>query len=670
MLRRCAVGLFHGNYSRISRGSRSRTAAAGAGAGGNAPQQTFCDVYGAAAASRSTGNTRYMSTKLADVPSLKDFLKASAAAVTKTDPKKPHHHAHAQTIAEPSIFPEPVDAAELTTTANLFPSLKFYVETYGCQMNVSDTEIVNSILSKSGHQQCDVLEEADLILANTCAIRENAEAKVWHRLAYFESIRKKNRKVRKSGYPLVGVLGCMAERLKDKLLESKSVDFVCGPDAYRDVPRLIKSVVSTDMKDSNTRLSLEETYADINPVRDSSTNSAFVSIMRGCNNMCSFCVVPFTRGRERSRPLSSVLEEVRTLAAQGVKEIVLLGQNVNGYHDTSTESIAEYPETTFQATPGFKNLFQGKIRQLPGARFADILTAVAAVDPDVRIRFTSPHPKDFPLDVLEVIANTHNICKSIHMPIQSGSTTALQRMRRGYTREAFFELVQRARVVIPGVTLSTDVIAGFCGETEEEHADTVSAMKAVGFDQAFMFAYSLREKTHAARTMVDDVSEDVKQRRLQEIIAAFREQIPEKNTATESNRYRLVLVEGPATKSTANNVLLTGRTDGNKRVVFPALNGVLPMRDTYDASSINEFDEFAAKAQANIAAEHNEPEDGDNSDSPVDTTEKVSQSAEEMTSKYVIVKIIKANGSTLRAIPVAYSNLLNFQKLEPLLGYK
>jgi tRNA A37 methylthiotransferase MiaB len=292
------------------------------------------------------------------------------------------------------------------------------------------------------------------------------------------------------------------------------------------------------------------------------------------------------------------------------------------------------------------------------------------VDPDVRIRFTSPHPKDFPLDVLEVIANTHNICKSIHMPIQSGSTTALQRMRRGYTREAFFELVQRAREVIPGVTLSTDVIAGFCGETEEEHADTVSAMKAVGFDQAFMFAYSLREKTHAARTMVDDVSEDVKQRRLQEIIAAFREQIPEKNTATESNRYRLVLVEGPATKSTANNVLLTGRTDGNKRVVFPALNGVLPMRDTYDASSINEFDEFAAKVQASIAAEHNEPEDGDNSDSPVDTAEKVSLSAEEMTSKYVVVKIIKANGSTLRGIPVAYSNLLNFQKLEPLLGYK
>jgi MiaB/RimO family radical SAM methylthiotransferase len=442
------------------------------------------------------GGKRTHSTRILEGPSFKDFLKATAGDI----------HVHKQSGKIKYVkenYPEPlVEVDSESTVENLMPSLKFFIETYGCQMNVSDTEIVSTILSQSGHQQCDILEEADVILANTCAIRENAEAKVWHRLNYFESIRKKNRKVRRAGYPLVGVLGCMAERLKDKLLENRSVDFVCGPDSYRDVPRLIRSVVSTDLKHANTQLSLEETYADINPVRDSTTSSAFVSIMRGCNNMCAFCVVPFTRGRERSRPLKSVVEEVRCLAEQGVKEIVLLGQNVNGYHDTSEESIAEFPETKFQSTPGFKNLFQGKVRQLPGARFSDILTAVAAVNPDVRIRFTSPHPKDFPLDVLEVIANTHNICKSIHMPVQSGSSSTLQRMRRGYSREAFLELVTRAREVIPDVTISTDVIAGFCGETEAEHADTVSLMIQVGFDQAFMFAYSLREKTHAARTMV------------------------------------------------------------------------------------------------------------------------------------------------------------------------
>lgn len=397
----------------------------------------------------------------------------------------------------------------------------------GCQMNASDSEIIKSILVAHGHTPCEILENADVVLTNTCAIRENAENKVWHRLQYFQSLRAKNKKIRTEGFPLVGVLGCMAERLKTKLLEGKGVDFVCGPDAYRDLPRLLESVLSSGQKEANTRLSLDETYADVAPVRKTGTQSAYVSIMRGCNNMCSFCIVPFTRGRERSRERDSILKEVQQLADEGVREVVLLGQNVNGYHDISlhakskplsdtqeslTHSTKLMTKTNsgqsgsleYKSTPGFKNLFQSRIRQLSGTRFAELLMDVASICPEMRVRFTSPHPKDFPPDVLSVIAETYNICKSIHMPVQSGSSSTLSRMRRGYTREAFLSLVQDARTIIPGVCLSTDVIAGFCGETEEEHNETVSLMREVTFDQAFMFAYSLREKTHAAYAMVSN----------------------------------------------------------------------------------------------------------------------------------------------------------------------
>lgn len=314
-------------------------------------------------------------------------------------------------------------------------------------MNSADSEIVRSILSDAGHIYCDSIESADLILTNTCAIRENAEAKVWNRLDYFQSIRNKNKKLRKQGLPVIGVLGCMAERLKEKLLDEDSVDFVCGPDAYRDIPRLLNVVISTDQKEANTMLSFEETYADISPVRTVSRHSAFVSIMRGCNNMCSFCIVPFTRGRERSRPIGSILGEVQELSVQGVKEVVLLGQNVNGYHDASPESVVAYPATTYQAAHGFNNLFQSKSRDRPGARFSDLLSAVAAINPEMRVRFTSPHPKDFPDDVLHTIAATPNICPSVHMPMQSGSSSVLTRMRRGYSREVFLSLVQRVRQV-------------------------------------------------------------------------------------------------------------------------------------------------------------------------------------------------------------------------------
>lgn len=463
------------------------------------------------------GFSSTVSPRLGNGPSLKEFL------ATSTTPTP-------QTTGSPSssMFNQESSVDEQDITMNA--GLKFYIETYGCQMNTSDSEIVRSILLAKGHVYCEDIDSADLILTNTCAIRENAENKVWHRLRTFQSMKTKTKQkskstsdlkpsLRSSGFPIVGVLGCMAERLKTKLLEEKAVDFVCGPDAYRDIPRLLDTVLSSGQKEANTRLSLDETYADIEPVRATNSASAFVSIMRGCNNMCAFCIVPFTRGRERSRQHASILAEVAQLAEQGVREVVLLGQNVNGYHDISIQASVDTslstvlgsnssssvnPNSTskYQSSPGFKNLFHSRVKDQAGVRFADLLRDVAAVDPEIRVRFTSPHPKDFPPDVLDAIASTHNICKSIHLPVQSGSSSVLARMRRGYTREAFLALVEDMRRLMPQVTLSTDVIAGFCGETEAEHADTVSLMREVAFDQAFMFAYSLRDKTHAAHTMV------------------------------------------------------------------------------------------------------------------------------------------------------------------------
>ena len=454
--------------------------------------------------------------------------------------------------------------------------LTYMIETYGCQMNVSDSEIVRSVLDDAGHSKTTKLEEAELIMLNTCAIRENAEAKIWRRLQYLQSVRRdrklKNKKAGgglKQG-PYVGVLGCMAERLKTRLLEEESVDFVVGPDAYRDIPRLVHQVTTTSQKEANTLLSLEETYADIRPVRDTDSSSAFVSIMRGCNNMCSYCIVPFTRGRERSRDMKSILNEVQHLVNQDVKEICLLGQNVNGYHDISTESALLYPTSEYKAAEGFNNIYRSKQRNAPGARFVDLLTTLSDISPELRIRFTSPHPKDFPDEVFYEIAARPNLTKSLHLPAQSGSTSVLQRMRRGYSREAYLDLVQRAREIIPDVGISTDMISGFCGETEEEHQDTLSLMKEVQFDQAFLFAYSLRERTHAAHNLEDDVPEEIKLRRLQEVIDVYRTGLQKKNTLQESHQIRLVLVEGPSTKSSVVTPLLTGRTDNNKRVIFPA----------------------------------------------------------------------------------------------------
>lgn len=409
---------------------------------------------------------------------------------------------------------------------------KFFIETYGCQMNFADSEIVNSILIEDGMTATESAETADVILVNTCSIRENAETKVWNRLKEIRSLKKTNNDL------TVGVLGCMAERIKDRIIEEEQlVDIVVGPDAYRDIPRLLAEV-DDGRKAVNVLLSLEETYADIAPVRTTGNGvSSFVSIMRGCDNMCSFCVVPFTRGRERSRPMESILKEIQQLSDEGYKEVTLLGQNVNSYKDG---------ENTFTA----------------------LMDAASLINPEIRFRFSSPHPKDFPDDLLHLIAERPNLCNYIHIPAQAGSDSMLERMRRPYTREQYLDLITKMKRIIPGLSLSTDIIAGFCGETEEEHQQTMSLMKEVEYDLAYMFAYSERERTLAYRKFEDDVPEEVKKRRLTEIINQQMEIQKQRNVKEIGNRH-LVLVEGTSKRSDEQ---MSGRSDTNKIVIFDRMD--------------------------------------------------------------------------------------------------
>ncbi|KAK0156365.1 CDK5 regulatory subunit-associated protein 1 [Merluccius polli] len=385
-----------------------------------------------------------------------------------------------------------------------------------------------------------------------CLNKDKAEQTIWNRLQQLTAMKRKRLKTRA---PMkIGVLGCMAERLKTELLErEKLVDVLAGPDAYRDLPRLL-TVADGGRQASNVLLSLEETYADVMPVhRTPQGYSAFVSIMRGCDNMCSYCIVPFTRGRERSRPVSSILDE-------GVKEVTLLGQNVNSYRDTSEEQYRG-PDPT-QLSRGFRTLYRSK---QGGLRFADLLDRVSRVDPDMRIRFTSPHPKDFPDEVLQLIEERGNVCKQIHLPAQSGSSQVLKAMRRGYTREAYLDLVENIKRIVPGVSLSSDFIAGFCGEMEEDHLQTLSLIREVGYNVGFLFAYSMRKKTHASHALRDDVPSEVKQRRLEELISTFREEAARVNSALVGTT-QLVLVEGESKRSAQD---LCGRSDGNVKVIFP-----------------------------------------------------------------------------------------------------
>lgn len=404
-----------------------------------------------------------------------------------------------------------------------------YIETYGCQMNFSDTEIIAAMLQEMGYGFTKDEHTADLVLLNSCAIRENAEDKIWHRLNHLRGIKRRNKGM------VVGLMGCMAERLKTKLLdEKKVVDLVVGPDAYRSLPQLLEEVEG-GQRAVNVLLSREETYADVAPIRLNTNGvSAFVSIMRGCDNMCSFCVVPFTRGRERSRDAISIVEEVRELAAQGYKEVTLLGQNVDSYH---WEDV----------------------------NFAQLLRRVAEIDSQVRVRFSTSHPKDITQEVMETFAAYDNICNFLHLPIQSGSSRVLQLMNRGYTRAWYLEKVAQLQAIVPGISLSTDIISGFCTETEEEHQMTLSLMREVGFDSSFMFAYSERPGTPAAKKLQDDVPAEVKSRRLAEIVALQGEMSLASNLRDVGQTYK-VLIEGNSKKTDAD---FAGRNDANKMIVFP-----------------------------------------------------------------------------------------------------
>lgn len=449
-----------------------------------------------------------------------------------------------QVVKDLEILPsaEDKEACELPRISedkNTGKTRKLYIESYGCQMNFSDSEIVMSILTEQGFDTTSQADQADLILLNTCSIRDNAEQKVRNRLTQFNYIKNKKPSV------LIGVLGCMAERLKSKLLEEeKIVDMVVGPDAYRDLPNLIEQV-DEGSKAVNVFLSREETYADINPVRLTGDGVlAFISIMRGCDNMCSFCVVPYTRGRERSRDVHSILKEAQDLYNNGYREVSLLGQNVDSYKWTSEDGSEK-------------------------VNFAQLLEKVALIHPDLRIRFSTSHPKDITDEVLYTMKKYDNICNYIHLPAQSGNSRILDIMNRTYDREWYIERVNKIKEILgEDVGLSTDMIAGFCSETEEEHQDTLSLMEYVKYDYAYMFYYSERPNTPAAKKLVDDVPEETKKRRLQEIIDLQRKHSYERNLK-HIGQTQKVLIEGTSKKSDQE---LKGRNSQNTMVIFPKKN--------------------------------------------------------------------------------------------------
>ncbi len=428
---------------------------------------------------------------------------------------------------------------------------KVYIESYGCQMNFSDSEIVASILAEKGFNTTRNLEEADVVFVNTCSIREKAEQTVRNRLKSFNKAKKQKPEM------IIGVLGCMAERLKSQFLEEeKLVDIVVGPDAYRDLPNLV-SQVDEGKKAVNVILSKEETYADISPVRLLSNGvTAFISITRGCDNMCTFCVVPFTRGRERSRNPETILKEARDLFNQGYKEVTLLGQNVDSYLWYGQEGLKK----------DYENLTEEE--KANSVNFAQLMEQVALISPQLRVRFSTSHPKDITDEFLHMMAKYDNICKYIHLPFQSGNSRILELMNRGYSREWYMERINAIRKIVPDCSLSTDIITGFCSETEEEHQDTLSLMEYVKYDFAYMFAYSERPNTLAQRKLKDDVLEEDKKRRLQEVIKMQNKHSLERNKAYVGNTFE-VLVEGFSKKSDQE---LYGRTSQNTVVVFPKEN--------------------------------------------------------------------------------------------------
>lgn len=425
---------------------------------------------------------------------------------------------------------QPVASTDFKSALN---DKKLFIETYGCQMNVADSEVVASIMQMDGFELTDKITEADAIFVNTCSIRDNAEQKVINRLKYFETLKRKNKKL------IIGVVGCMAERVKDELINEYGVNIVVGPDAYMDIPNLIGSVEQGN-KAINVDLSTTETYSEILPTRITKSISGFISIMRGCNNFCSYCIVPYTRGRERSRDVESILNELNDLQTKNYKEITLLGQNVNSYRFEKDGKIIEFP---------------------------DLLAIVAEAAPEIRFRFSTSHPKDMSDRTLETIAQYHNLCKSIHLPVQSGSNKILKLMNRKYTREWYLERIAAIHRILPDASISTDVFCGFHDEKEEDHQQTLSLLREVNFDLAFMFKYSERPGTYAAKNLADNISEEEKLRRLAEIIDVQRELTYQKNQNDIGETFE-VLVEGFSKKSKEQ---LFGRTSQNKVVIFPRL---------------------------------------------------------------------------------------------------
>lgn len=408
---------------------------------------------------------------------------------------------------------------------------KLFIETYGCQMNVADSEVVASIMGMSGYELTDNINEANAIFINTCSIRDNAEQKAFSRLDYFQSLKKKRKDI------IIGVLGCMAERIKEDLLERKVIDMVVGPDAYLDLPNLIGAVEAGE-KAINIELSTTETYQDIIPQRIGHNRiSGFVSIMRGCNNFCSYCIVPYTRGRERSRPATSIINEMKDLVAKGYKEITFLGQNVNSYLDSSEDNKYTFP---------------------------DLLAMAANTFPDTRIRFTTSHPKDISEELIRTIATYHNLCKHIHLPVQSGSNRILSLMNRKYTREEYLQKIAMIKRIIPECGITTDVFTGFHSETEADHQETLSLMQEVGFDNAFMFKYSERSGTYAAKHLEDNVPEAIKLSRLQEVVD-LQNKLSKESNQKDLGKIVEVLIEGYSKKSRNQ---LFGKSSENKVVVF------------------------------------------------------------------------------------------------------
>ena len=449
---------------------------------------------------------------------------------------------------------------------------KLYIETYGCQMNVADSEVVASIMQMAGYELCESVEEADAVFLNTCSVRENAENKIYHRLEALEKLKSKKEKVKSSSGLIIGVLGCMAERVKDDLIQNHHANLVAGPDSYMQLPDLIAQC-ELGQNAIDTELSTTETYKDVLPQRAHGSHlSGFVSIMRGCNNFCHYCIVPYTRGRERSRDVESIMREVKDLEARGFKEVTLLGQNVNSYKVDSPltpllergERLQTVSSTLSQEDNTYSSPLSKRGAGGESITFPKLLAMVAEAVPKMRVRFTTSHPKDMSDETLEVIARYPNVCKHIHLPVQSGSDRILKLMNRKYTREWYMGRVEAIKRIVPECAITTDIFVGYHSETEEDHQMSLSLMREVGYDSAFMFKYSERPGTYASKHLPDDVPEEVKIRRLNEMIALQNELSAISYKADEGKEFE-VLVEGYSKRSREQ---LCGRTSQNKMVVF------------------------------------------------------------------------------------------------------